>query len=389
MNKENFGDKKESLLRRSIPYVNDFHPTYYRRGRDSTYVSDFLSRENRFLDIGLNLDCIGGSRANGFFIAPLGIRNIDGKLRGGYAYNTIVSFAHTRIICGYGTNPYNFSNALTALARESGENYRIHAVTFSEEMSKFLRDKIHPAYIEELKRDKVTRVSIEDLYYERGLENYLIRLLDFKRHVRAKINKFGNKVERGRKTKIILLFLSSEQWQEVANSKGLLNTLSYLFDSGYEENISIIPCAENLSDIPEKLLLSANMINGYGARNVAVVKKTVKAKGLEFKVEKAYNKLQTVGVTYDSTKKPYVFPLKGWTKEFFIASEKRKQWENKEKEDYIKYIKKLDNGSRYDSANRIAKNNFKERRKQMFAEADFMEKENRVIPKIKPVIIFE
>ena len=41
------------------------------------------------------------------------------------------------------------------------------------------------------------------------------------------------------------------------------------------------------------------------------------------------------------------------------------------------------------SANRIAKNNFKERRKQMFAEADFMEKENRVIPKIKPVIIFE
>ena len=94
--------------------------------------------------------------------------------------------------------------------------------------SKFLRDKIHPAYIEELKRDKVTRVSIEDLYYERGLENYLIRLLDFKRHVRAKINKFGNKVERGRKTKIILLFLSSEQWQEVANSKGLLNTL-FLF----------------------------------------------------------------------------------------------------------------------------------------------------------------
>lgn len=375
-----------SLLEIKTPYANDVNYSKFL-WRNYWFVSDFRSRENFFLDIGLNLDCIGGSRANNFFFAPLGIRNIESEISGRYVYNNVISSVHKKIVCGYGTNPYNFSNALRTMAKEAKENYKVHIVSFNKDISDFVDVKINPANVSA--NDKVAKAWVGDLYYERGLENYLIRLLDFKKNVRAKIMKFGKAVEFGRKTNFIFLFLSAKQWEEVAKSKELLNTLLYLYRTGSKERFSIIPCAEDIRDIPQAFLKEADMINGYGAKNVSAVKGVVESKNLKFRTEKAFNKLQTVGVTYDCSRKPYAFPLKGWTQEFFLAEEKRKQWEQKEKDDYIKFIKSLDDGSRHDSANRKAKDKFKENRKQMFANAEFMERENKAIPKIKPVIIFE
>ena len=105
-----------SLLEIKTPYANDVNYSKFL-WRNYWFVSDFRSRENFFLDIGLNLDCIGGSRANNFFFAPLGIRNIESEISGRYVYNNVISSVHKKIVCGYGTNPYNFSNALRTMAK--------------------------------------------------------------------------------------------------------------------------------------------------------------------------------------------------------------------------------------------------------------------------------
>lgn len=377
-----------SMLKIRIPYVDDFN---FSSSRKNTYISDFRSRENLFLDIGLNLDCIGGSRANDLFLAPFGIRNQASTRNRSTEneFNHVFSLSHKKIVCGYGSNPYNFSGALQDLALASGKNYTVHTVTFDDLMREKFFNDIHPSYAGNRHNDKLVRAKLQDLHYAGGMENYFIRLLDFKKNVRAKIDHFGDKVEKGRKTKFIFLFLSELQWRDVSRSPSLMSTLSYIYNKGHEEKILLIPCAEKLSDIPLPLLTHADMITGYGAHNVSVIKKIVEHKGLKFKVAKAENKLQTVGLSFDNIKKPYLYPLKGWTQEFFLAKEKREQWEKQEKDEFLAYISSLDDGSLYDIKNARARDNLIKKRKEMFAKADFLEQERRVLPKLKPVIIFE
>ena len=347
--------------------------------------------ELSFLDIGHNPDCIGGSRANGIFLANFGLRNYQPRgVHHQEEFNTILSIAHSKIVCAYGNNAYNFSSALGDLAQSKYESeFSLHVVSFSTEQYDFFMSTIHPRYVAtRFKRDTASYI-INCINYKYGIDNYIKRLKEMRSYIRKKIEDYGPFVTSGRKTKIIFFNLSAEQWHDLTKDKTVYRDFMDLYLNSAEEKIVIVPLCGSVVHIPPLCIKYADMVLSYGKSNVSHMQKIYNKMGVNFSVAPQFEKMRTAGIVYDSIGKYNFYPLLGYTKEFFIAHNERTEWEKKEKEAYKKYLSLLDDGTKYDQRNNHALQKQQDSYSQLYARPEFLEREKKSAPRLKPRIIFQ
>lgn len=367
--------------------------------------------ELEFMDIGLPLDTIGGSRANGFFYSNFGLVNYNPTGKGTSFFNKVCSFEHRKIVCGFGGNPTNFCGAVGDLCLGGGgKDYMVHGVAFSSETMVFMEQNLDPAKAPNrhiFKNDSTLLHSnhMQLLCYERGLRSYLERLQLFRRRVRQRFGMFGDLVSAGRKTRFVFMVLSKQDCDELRGDEGLAKLLWDNYAGGFVENVVLIPCVENIGWLPRVFVCKADMVLAYGGENTGVLRDCADSMGFKFRVGKSYEDYKTVGVVFsrfnDDTRgaakssgmssRPtdYHFkPLFGLTKEFFRSREERENWECAEDKKYREFLSSLDDGSGKDKAIFL----FTERKKcegEMFAGRYTLETEEGFnVNRLRPRIVF-
>ena len=372
-------DEKYQESKREFIIKTYKNPEYDLPGTVDKRFPLVQNKENSFLDIGLFLDAIGGSRANSFFLTPFGYRN-TGKRE----FNHMFSIVHKRILCAYGDNPYDFSSALSDICVfNNNRDYIVHSVSFNDHTANMVHNDFNPTHAHTRRLTYIPKYNMRELNYDKGIYSYLSRLQQFRSTLNEEIEKYGELVSNGRRAKIIFMFLNNEEINLINNDKKIYEDFWDIYNNGYKEKIFLVPCVKNIEDISEKIFNNADLIMAYGTTNSNFLVKR-KVSTFDYNIEQEFNELKTVGTVFDIAHNPGLFPLDGLTEEFFRIKEELDEWQKEEDEKYISFLDSLDDGSKYDDyqdytpINRLAFNRQK----------DQIELELRNSKKYKPTIEF-
>lgn len=326
--------------------------------------------EMDFLDIGLFPDCVGGSRAKGFFFAPFGLENhTRDSSRSLNDYNYISSLAHKNVVCAWGDDGYNFNGALYDLCTSgAGKEFTAHAVAFNPDTSTLLHRQIDPISGRNRTGNKTRRNALQAFYYPRGFTTYAKRLQAFRAYISRRIDTFGGIVSTGRMAKLIFLILSHHDMKKIASNRESARVFSDIVGTWDKERITVIPCVESISHLPKKMVTSADMVIAYGKDNAKRLRAVMEEAGVPFSPGAPRERFKTAGVVFDKVIEPYFFPLFGLTPEFFDADEREKKWIDKEKKDFEAMLSSLDSGNKYDRRNDFAQEKFLSTRESVLSK---------------------
>lgn len=326
-----------------IPYVD----------KSNIRTINLYDKELEFMDIGLHLDCIGGSRANSIFSAPFGKINSTETEN---SYNHIISSTIKKSICAYGKNPYNLSLAIQTTSRNNlhGKDYTIHSVCFSNEEEEKLSEFF--PITKKLHKNLDIRYVISHTTYTSGIKNYINRFNLYLQRIQENIDMYGKIVENGRKHKLIFLFLTEEDCKTIQQDKELNKSFYKIFTEAHKLRIIPFICIEYLNYLNIPLLSSSDMISCYGTKNSKLLQSIIKKKKEKIEIDKTGHLIKTVGLVYNKSLNNTCYFLHGFTKEYIQNKKELEEWSKKEKEQYVKFLESLDDGNNVKKTDEYSRN---------------------------------
>lgn len=300
-------------------------------------------KELEFIDIGLHLDCIGGSRANSIITIPFGKLNSTELHK---PHNYIISSINKKSICAYGNNPYNLSLAIETMSKNNlhGKDYTIHSVCFNKEEETKLSEFF--PITKKLHKNLDISYVINHTTYTPGIKNYIKRFNEYLKKIEENINTYGKIVENGRKHKIIFIFLTEEDCKTIQQDKKLNKSFYKIFTESHKLKILPFICVKQLNYLNIPLLIKAEMIACYGTKNSKLLQNLIKKKKEQIKTDTTGHLIKTVGMIYNKTLNNTCYLIQGYTKEYIQNKKELEKWAKQENKQYALFLKSLDNGNK-------------------------------------------